>query len=453
MKGMAKTIGEGTFWLSFNSIVIKVVSLISVFFILSRLNLYEYGLVQLAYSSVGLFAIFVLPGLADMVLADMGVAKANNNPGEIRRIFSSYFWLQMFLAVVAWAILFFGSEIIAQYYKGQISVLLKIISFTFLFSPARAMYMLLFSFNFKFFYQSTFSLLEEVFKVLLMLVGFFVFKYGPESVIFAGMLSQVVVLLCYAPLYISLKKEFNRVPKSTTQPFWHLLYKHGKWSIVNNYTHGLVQHIRLFIVRIFLGTEAVGIFSLAQGLLSNTVSLFPLNRAVSPVLSQYSSDRDSFFRLVYKSIKYQILGFLVAGVAAFFFVPILIETLFPQYSAALPLFKIMLLALIPMGYGTITTVYYVFKLQRVLSILEVLRLLFVIVTTVVCITLFGIYGPAVEVVFTVMVFVWTRNRILSKIIPHFSYSLSYLIKIDQYDKIVLARVMGYLRNKLRFLGV
>lgn len=453
MKKIAKTIGEGTFWLSFNSVVLKVVSIASLLLTLSRLDIYEYGLVQLAYSSVGIFSFFVLPGLDDMVLADMGVAKGKGDLGEMKKIFSDYFKIQLVLAIIAWAVLFFGSEILAQYYKGQISFLLKIISFSFLFSPLRSLYSLLFSLNFKFFYQSVYSITEEVLKVSLIAIAFFVFKFRADGIIFAMVFSQFLVLFFFLGPFLKLRASFINSQTQSKRPFWHILYGHGKWSIFHDYTHNLGQHIRLFLIRIFVGTEAVGIFSVAQGLFTNVASLFPLNKTVAPVLSQYSSDKESFMRLVYKSVKYQVLVFIFLAGIAWFAVPPFISILFPKYVGSLILLKIMLISLIPAGYASITTVYFVFKQQRALLFLEIMRITSIVVFLPIFSSIFGLNGVAMEFVFTICLFVWVRNRVLSRIVPGFHFSIRYVLSVDKYDRIILNRVGVYFRRKLRFFGI
>ena len=453
MKQMVKTIGEGTFWLSFSSVLLKFVSLASVLFTLSRLDIYEYGLVQLTYSSLGLFGIFALPGLGVMVLADMGVAKSKDDTGEMKEIFSNYFKIQIVLGIVAWAILFFGSSFIAQYYKGQIGLLLKIISFSFLFSPFRSMCSLLFSINFKFFYQSMYTLIEESLKAIFIFSAFFIFKMRADGVIFAVVLSQATVLLFFLPQFFKLQAGFIHSQSKNIGKFWHILYRHGKWAVSYNYIHNVAQNVRLFLVHFFVGTEAVGIFSVAQGLFSNLSSFFPLNQAVAPALSQYRSDRKSFFRLVYKSVKYQVIGFACIGFISWFAVPPFIMFFFPKYAGSLPLFKIMVFSLIPAGYATITTVFCVFKLQKSLLFFEIIRMVSIVVLLPILTFFFGLKGLALETVLTVCFVVWVRNRMLSKKIPEFNFSLRYILSVDEYDKIIFGRFKGYVMNKLKFFGI
>src|SRR3989344_206314 len=180
-KSPLRIIGEGTAFNSFSNVALKFVGLATVFFILRRLSAYEYGLTELTISSLPLLSIFFLPGMGDVVIADMSLERGKGNLSRMKSIFLQFFKLQFLLSIVVWAIVFFGANLIANYYEGPISLLLKIYSFSFLLSPFRSMIIMFFTVNLKFFQQSFYTFLEEVFKLIFLLFFFFILGKGPDG--------------------------------------------------------------------------------------------------------------------------------------------------------------------------------------------------------------------------------------------------------------------------------
>lgn len=126
---------KGTASYTIANVLTKVVAITNTLLVLRSLTPYAYGVAELALSVVGVFSIFQLSGLERTVIADMGVEKGSGNAAQFRRIFQDFVMLLTGLCGVAWAILFFGSEIVAQFFTPEIGSYFTIISFLFLAVP------------------------------------------------------------------------------------------------------------------------------------------------------------------------------------------------------------------------------------------------------------------------------------------------------------------------------
>jgi len=444
-KSILRTIGEGTLWTSGSTVLLKVIGLATIFLILHRLSVYEYGLVQLVLSILPLFSIFLLPGMSSVVVADMGVARGEGDRGEMRAIFSNYFLLQVLLAICAWAIVFFGADIIANYYKGQVSGLLKIISFSFLVSPFRGSIQIVLRVYLKFFQQSLYTVVEEFLKLFFIALFFFVFHISVPGVLLAAVLAEVSTVLVMTASFLGAYRDFSRAPILEKKPFWSLLYFHGKWGLFTSYLNSFGQNMRLWIVKFMLGTEAVGLFSVASGLLSHTASLIPISGILAPIIPQYVDQKERFYRLIVKGVKYQMISSIVVGIAAFSVFPLIIVLLFPNYAQSMPLFQKMIFAIIPMSFGTITSAFFALKAQKNLFYATLYRTVLIVIFSPLFIFLFGLPGVAYELILTLSLFALERIIVLRKLLPGIKIGVRSVFLVDDEDRILLQRIQNFLK--------
>lgn len=450
-QSLTGTVGKGTAWVSSFSFVTKVVGLATTFLILSRLRVYEFGLLKLVLSLIPLLGFIQLPGISSVVVADMGVEKGEGNKVRMKEIFTNYFKLTALLSVLAWAVLFFGAEIASSLYNEAIAFYVRIASFIFLISPVRSAYQTLFAVSFKFFERSFFSFTEEFAKFLLIAGLILFFGASIEGIIFVTVLASLVPLLIFAPSFLRSYSFLRGVKVSSKEPFWYILRKHAKWSVFSSYLSSFGTNIRMWIVQVVIGTEAVGLYALASGLVSHTSALFPLHSVLMPVIPQFLAFKKRFKRIVNKGIKYQVMGNVLLGLIAFTLFPPIISFLFPQYAPAMPLFRIMLLVLIPTAFaGMLTALFFALKGQKNLFKVEIIKTVIMLTLGPAMLLVFGLYGIAYEFVLTVIIFTYLRYREIKKLLPGFSISMRDYLQYDDEDRMVVRRAKGFLMRYLPF---
>lgn len=446
---LKRTIGVGTAWMSASTVVLKVIGLATIFLMLRKLSVAEYGLAELVLSVTGILSLFTLPGLNQLIIADMGIAKEKRDLRGMKELFVNSFYLQMILGGIAWALVFFGSNIIAGLYNEHIGGLFKIVSFVFLISPLRSLFFIAFSVELKFFYRSLYSTIEEALKLVLIVMLLYVFNLRVDAIVWAFVLSQFLAMIPMIPSLIRVTKYFTHVLLLDKKAPWTLLLNHGKWGIFATYFNGLGQYIRTWIIKVFLGTEAVGIFAVAVGLIQHTVSLVNLSGVLSPILPQYVHDKEHFKRISIKAIKYQILIFAVTGVIAYFtFVPA-VYWLFPNYRDALPLFVTMLPVLIPIGFAAVfTPMFGALQAQKSLSLAILVKTLSIICVLPLAILSCGFLGIAYEYIITTVIFVIERYRSLKKIVPNFSLSFRKFFTFEEEDRVIVRTLLSKIRRSI-----
>lgn len=448
-KTFINTVRNGSIWSASSIFILKLIGLSTVFLVLHKLTIYEYGVLEITLSCVALFKIFLLPGFSNTIVADMGVQRSKGNVEGVHSIFRQFFSLQLILGFVAFLCVFFGSNILAHYYNAHIGILFKIMSFIFLTSIFRTSMMSVYSVYFKFSSQSIYTILEEASRLVFVFLFLYIFDFRMQGVVLAVVLSQVSALLLMLPTFLSVRKMFSIVKVTSPESCWNLLKHHGKWGIFSTYLGTLTQNIRIFFIKIFLGTETVALFALASGLLSHTLSLFPLTSIIAPIVPQYINFKDKFLVLIQKTLKYQLLNTIVVLCASYAILPTIISFLFPKYKEVIPLFRALLPALIPLSFANVfTPIFYALKAQKNLFFSNILKFLSVVILLPICLSMFGFFGIAIEYVINSTIFALERYRVIKKRLPDFHINTKGMMTIDENDHIILDSVFGYFRKRI-----
>jgi O-antigen/teichoic acid export membrane protein len=307
-----------------------------------------------------------------------------------------------------------------------------------------------FSFNFEFFYQSFYTLFEELFKLVFTVVMFYVFNLNAQGVILARVLAEFVSVLVMIPVFLKVYAPFRSVTVEKKLPFFQLLKAHGKWGMFAKYFDSFGKNARIWIIKLMLGTEAVGLFAVADGLFGHTASLVPIGKIVNPIIPQYIGNKERFFKLIDKSIKYQFIAFVAVIGIAFVTFPPIIARLFPNYVAAIPLYLSFLPILIPASFASIfTTMFYAYKAQASFFVAVVIKVIATLILTPLFIYTMGFYGIAVSYFLVTLIFVLERYRVLRKISEGFSMDIRDFFTMDEIDREILRGLNGKMKSLLR----
>lgn len=440
---IARVVGTGLAWNSIGTIALKIVSFTNIFIILTHLSVYEYGLTELTMSVVSTIGLFLLPGLAATITADLGVERARQEYGKMKALFLEFFTLHVLLGIVAWAVLFFGSSIVAHWTGNDlIDRFFKIVSFTFLSAPFRTATTMLATVFVRYADISFFGVLEEICKGVLLGIFLIWFEMGAAGLLYAVVISPVLAIACYAPRTISAYRKFSHATPDTVEPIWKILREHRKWSVTATYVGTLSANIRLWIIKIFLGTEAVGIFGFVYGLFSHAISLLPLTSLITPLVPKFIDRKIELVRLIRAAMKFQLYIAAALILAGFVFAPPFITYFFPKYTEAIPLLYILLFGLISNSLASpLNPVFLALKEQKSVLFSQMFKNILTIIILPVTILLFGIAGVCIEVVLTTLLSAGERYLRLRKMIPEFSISLRSLLVPDAHERALFFRLL------------
>ncbi len=434
-----RIIGTGIAWNTLGTALGKIVIFANILLILSSITVYEYGLVELTMSIVSTIGLFMLPGLTSIVTADLGLERARHNHTKMKALFIEFFSFQLIIGFLAWALLFFGSSVIG-YFTGNslIDYYFKIVAFLFLLSPLRtASSMMPFVFV-RHVDQAFFSTTEEVAKFVSLIIMLPILDRGADGVLYASVLAQVVVITVFAPRTISALRTFWGVATDGTLPFWRLLRDHRKWGVAASYVGTITQNLRLWIIKVMLGTEAVGLFSFALGIVTQLTSLFNTAPVIGSYLPSIMHNRHKLHFLIIQMTRYQSLIGICVVIFSAVILPLIVPLIFPAYTQALTLLLLMLIIVVTgLVKALHLTVFVAFKQQRSWFLIEILRIVILLIVLPISVMTLGIAGIAVEVVASNMLIMWERWRALLKLLPEMKMNLKNMVYLNDSDKKII----------------
>ena len=355
----------------------------------------------------------------------------------------NHFRLQLFLACAGWAVLFFGVGAFTGTLAPDVIRLVRIVSFFFLALPFRSLFTILFNVQLRFFNLSLHVVIEEVSRLVFLTLTLFVFQKGSDGVLLSAVLSQGVAILCMTPLFLRAYAPL-RPYAAVRISMKDVIFRHGKWALFVSYVSTLNKDVRKWLFKFILGTEAVGLFSLASSLFGHLRSLVPLGTIITPIIPQYISDTERLKRIIAKSVKYQLIGYALLAGASLVFAPPLLGFFFPNYIPSLPIFFVMLLALIPNAFAIVLTpVFYALREQKSLFNAYVVRILLTALLLPSLTYVFGMLGIAYEFVITLAVFVIGRYWLVKRLKPEISLSFKDFFSFDEYDRLIVGKLRDF----------
>ncbi len=452
MASTLRVVGTGVAWNTVATIVVKILALANVFLILRHLSVYDYGLVQLVLTVVSTIGGFLLPGLGSVLISDLARERGEGRLGQVAAVARQYVVLQILLAVLASTLLFLGSTLLATHLnQPTIGFYLQIGAFSYLAGVLRSLLTVLATVELRFAFQNILFILDEGIKLLFLLIGFGL-GLGLVGVLYATVLAPIAVVILTLPWGIKSFKPLLSAPRAA-EPWWTLLTAHRFWGISSSYLTTLNQNSRLWMVQLFLGTEAVGLFSFAQGLASQAGSLITFSNITTPLLAGAVHEPKRFANLGTRALKYHVWIALATLIPGMLLTPFFIHGLFPAYSGAIVITLMYLVTLIPSAANVVLSgLYPALKRQRDYFFNATLLKTFTLVLSAPPLILFfGIIGAAIEPLITISVSTMNRIQALRTLAPGFLTDVRELFVFDATDralvKQILARRVSFFRTE------
>lgn len=451
---MLRSVGRGIVWTSVGGGVSKVIVLANVLIILSYLSVYEYGLTELVFSVASTLGILLLPGLSSTIVADMGVERSCGELGRMKSLFMQYAVLSSVLGVVAFLTLFLVAPFAAELSQNSsIEYFLQIVSFSFLVAPLRSLTQLIASVHVRFIDQALYPLVEEGAKTLCLLITFFTYAMGPAGLLVTYVLSPLIASLLFLPRTVSGYRYFREGRAEYSFHFWRLLGTHRRWGIATSYVGTIGQNIQLWLIRFLLGTEAVGLYAFASGLVGNASSFLPLGSVLSSLAPRHGKSKNELARLLRIAMKTQFAMAVVISFISICALPIFLWIL-PKYSSALPLTAALLISLIPGSVlGLFAPIYATLKAQREYFFSMFIKVILTTTLIPLCIMAFGLLGIAVAVTIVVVISGIERYVRLRRMLPELVVSAGSFFRLSPRERQIIREIPRWIFSPRRSLAV
>jgi len=440
-QSLTRVISEGVFVSSAGSLINKFSGLATSLIKIKILTLFQYGILSLTSSIVYLFNGFVTLGIGNVVIADLNISKGENKYNTYKALLFGYIKFVTFLAIILWAILFFGAEFISSFYDDSVLPYIKIFSFLLFTAPLRSLYTVILKTHLKFKLLAKLSVLESYLNLFLIVILVWFMKLGIEGVLYAELIYHFTSLLIFTPICYKIGAYLVPIKRSKENYFWQIFKNHGKWATATNYLGDLTKRIRPWFIAYFLSVEAVAIFSVAQSLFSHITSLLSISDVLAQIFPQQIKNKIKTSEIFYRSFKYSMYIFIAIGMGGLLVVPWLVDWFFPKYHDSLLIFRIFILIVPILALIVLQTpIYNAMQRQKDMFFLTAVSNLIMIVLSVALIPVYGIVGSALENVITIYLYTIIRYLHMKRISKEIAVNWKNLFKFDTLDKDILNKI-------------
>ncbi|MEK7516323.1 MAG: oligosaccharide flippase family protein, partial [Patescibacteria group bacterium] len=267
-----------------------------------------------------------------------------------------------------------------------------------------------------------------------------------QTALLSYAIAAVVPILVAVPWIMKTLAYFRQAPPEPGGVMWPILARHGKWQMGLDIASSMISNVKYWLIKIFLSTEAVAVFSVAQSMYSAVASLLPLKSVMFPIIAEHSGDIPVMRALVQRSTKYSLVFYFGLLIFSVLIAPPFIAIFFPKYLIGIFIFQLMALRL-PLNAFSISQapLLVVLKEQRYLFFLSLVNAASMLLFLPLLMATFGLPGVVIEWLITVLIVIVLREIFLRRKHQLASVSIKSFFTIDQYDHMLVRRIIEKLR--------
>ena len=437
--------GEANF--AFWDFVSKGIGFLNTVIIISALSIYQYGIFQLLLSLYAILSNFLYLG-GGVVGNDIMRFIGEGREDRAKRLFFEYHSGRIFGAVVIGLLLFFGADFLSFRYPPEAIAFVKPVALLLLFEVVFSVLKTVLNMRLHFGLVASRS---TIYKIVELLVLIIFFSLGGLSVreavisMVAGSLVSSVILV--RPVLRSLSV-WRKTPVSSGWILPSIFRHHGKWEVLQQFMSKASVSIQPWLIKFFVGTEAVAIYSIAQTMISSLIGFFP-TKTLATLIPLKAKDPASLQKLYHMGTKY-LLAFSVAlAFGGAILAPLAIGLFFAKYQPSLLFFFPLLLHLPITALSSMTSTFLVvLRKQKYLFYQKVLRFL-IALPMLVFIWVGGLWGLVLfQLSFSFLLFL-SIYSFLRRVPPGFRIIWRDLIRFNETDKEFISRAIAAVKERIK----
>lgn len=385
-----QTVIKNTTWLFVGEISMRFLKLILFIYAARKLGTSEWGVFSYALALLSTFEIFSDIGVNSVILRETA-RKADN----AREYISTSFFLKLGLSFISSIALF---SLIFFIKNGDAVKILIPITAIMLFFDSMGEFG--YSLNRAFEKMELEAFTKIISTILLVVLGFVFISDHPKAIslsyayVISGILEVIIMYYILRPHLKNILTIFNK----KLIPY---IFKEA-WPIATVSAIGTIMaNIDMVLLGWFTNSYNIGLYSAAQKPVQ-IIYLVPtlLSTAIFPVFSRLAlNDKDKIKNVIRKSFNISLIIALIINVAVLLIGGPIFKLAFgQQYIEAIPLFKIMALAIITGAPGIIISnaLFALGEQKKLIQFISV-TLVIDIILCLLLIPRYGIYGAAISV--------------------------------------------------------
>lgn len=382
---------KGEFSYGFWNIISKVIAAINAFLVISVLTLYEYGSFQILLASYAGAVAFMSIG-GGVVRNDILRFEAEGRSADAKKLFYESSIARISIGTFLWATVFFSAPALSFKLGPDYISLIKIISFMFLHDALLTVITTPVELRRKFSVLASRAVMTKAIQ-LAVLIYFLLFQnINLRAVVISLVISLFATLFILTPSFITSYLPWRSIKKSPDEFLFKILTSYGKWEMIQPIAGKIASFFETWAVKVFISTEAVAVFSIAQTLLGTVAGFFP-TKTLSTLVPMEIKNEEKLRKIYTYGVKYLIAFSVVIGIASFVAVPIFINIFFSKYAVSLQYFSALLLTLPLLAITSVSSAFLTaLRRQKFLFFQKILKSLVAIPLYLLLLPLFGLWG-------------------------------------------------------------
>jgi O-antigen/teichoic acid export membrane protein len=427
----------------------KGVAIINSFIALSWLTFYQFGLYQLLLASISLVGILLIDGLNSVVFNDVIRFAHEGDAAKSKMLFTEFSLFKVVTGFLLGIFVFGVGMWVGKNYDHDIGILIQILAPSIFLDSLLTIIDVFLRAELKFGLIAVQSFIREASKLIL-LIGFLVTtSVTVRSIVIAhtASLGILVGLLMITSFTEIRRKLISRREGSGT--LMRLIMSYGKWAILRSGVKEFSNKINPWLVKIFISTEAVSIFSVATSLVDLINSFFPGN-VISSLIPRELTDEKRFRRIFVYGLKYFLFAGILLAAAGVLGLSGVVLLGLPKYQIALPYFAALSITTVMYAVSKFTGAVLTAKRdQRFLFGRMTLTVVIVLVLSPFLYPLWGVWGAVFIAILNSAVatglFLWRAIKLQ----PTMHISLKEFFHFDSRDRDFLKNLMREIRALFR----
>lgn len=321
----------GAKWMTISSLTTAVVSLLRISILTKFVDKEAFGIVAILTLVLGLTQTFADLGFSTSVMYKQNLS---------RKDFVSLYWIQLLIFALLYIVISSFSSLIARFYaEPLLRRLLPISLLDLIFYGIGRLHDTVLQKEFKFKILAIRNIIAAVSSLILAVIlatlGFGVYSLV-LSTIFQTMVNNIWNAIAGQQFY---KLQFSMSVKDTIP-----LIKIGLYQTGTQIVDYLSTKLDILIIGKFLGTESLGVYSLAKELVIKVISIVNMivNKVVLPFFSKFQNDDAELGALYKKVLRYlSLINFPICLLIGIFSVPVILILYGKGYSEVAPILSIL----------------------------------------------------------------------------------------------------------------
>jgi O-antigen/teichoic acid export membrane protein len=207
----------------------------------------------------------------------------------------------------------------------------------------------------------------------------------------------------------------------------------------------MISNIRPWLIKVFVNTEAVAVFSVAQSFFEAIKTFMP-NSTLSTLIPFEINDKEKSSNILVRGTKYLVIISLIFALAGLLIASPIVSFVFPQYKASIPLFQLFLLVLPIVSFRMMAVTFLVaLRRQKFLFFASSIEIPIAFLSSVVLLYLFGVWGMVLQRIFITLIMGGLMYTYLLKQ-EYSNYRWKNLFTFNQEDKIFIKKIWGHCLN-------